>query len=97
MCKTPTQAQKHRMAAVAELGCIVCGSPAAIHHTGTYMGGGRDHNHILPLCGFHHQTGGYGNALHAGKKAWEANYGTEIELMQKVEKRLNSIDGNYGR
>lgn len=89
MRKQSTKAQKARMAAIAELGCIICQSPAAIHHTGTHMGGGRNHDCILPLCGFHHQTGGYGNAIHAGKKAWEDRFGTESELMQKVEKLLH--------
>ena len=88
MSKPATKAQKQRMAKVAELGCVICKGPAAIHHCGTHMGGGRDHDKIIPLCGAHHQTGGYGVALHAGKARWEELHGTEDELMRKVEEML---------
>lgn len=78
---------------VAELGCIVCKlfhsvySPAAIHHTDGKTKSGV-HFKVLPLCGAHHQTGGYGVALHAGKKEFERKYGTEQELLQKVKDLL---------
>jgi hypothetical protein len=35
---------------------------------------------VIPLCGVHHQTGGYGVALHAGRARWELHYGTEEGL-----------------
>jgi hypothetical protein len=32
----------------------------------------------------HHQNGGYGIALHAGQKTFEAKYGTESQLLQQT-------------
>lgn len=81
-------AQKKRMSRIASLGCLICKAPANIHHCDCYMGGGRDHDKVIPLCHVHHQNGGYGIALHAGKKAWEAIHGTEQELMDKTEMLL---------
>ena len=81
------------MRKVRELGCIVCWnemqiySPAAIHHTDGKTKP-EAHFRVLPLCGAHHQTGGYGVALHAGKAEFERRYGTEQELMDQVQKML---------
>lgn len=91
-----TKAEKKHMDRVAELGCIVCmnlgtpGTPASIHHIRTGKGRSQRATHfeVLPLCPFHHQQGGYGNAIHAGQKAWEANFGTELELLEQVRCEL---------
>lgn len=32
----------------------------------------------------HHRNGGYGVAIHAGRRAWEMKYGTEAELLVQV-------------
>lgn len=32
----------------------------------------------------HHQTGGYGIALHAGRAEWERRYGTQFELLEEI-------------
>lgn len=44
---------------VASLGCLVCGTPATIHHVTGYadkMGRTtRDHWRVVPLCPAHHQ------------------------------------------
>lgn len=69
---------------VASLGCLICHGPATIHHCGTYMGGGRDHMKVLPLC-WHHHLGPEGiDGKHMGKRVWEAKYGTEEELLAKT-------------
>ena len=88
MPRAATKAQKRHMMRVADLGCLICAMPAEIHHCGTYMGGGRDHDKILGLCPAHHRTGGYGVAIHAGKKEWERLYGTELDLLAETNKRL---------
>jgi len=87
--RTPTTVEQRFMSKVAELGCIVCRnkykvfSPAAIHHI---EGKTKIDAHfiILPLCPKHHQTGGYGIALHAGRAEWEKRYGTQAELHLQV-------------
>jgi hypothetical protein len=83
------------MAAVADLGCCVCRrefgvySPAAIHHTDGKTKPGA-HMLVLPICQNHHQHGGYGVALHAGRVEWERRYGTTAELLAWVEAELET-------
>lgn len=92
--RTPTAAEKRWMTQVAELNCIVCrngglgSTPAAIHHIDGRTKEGA-HFKILPLCGIHHQTGGYGVALHQGRVAWENRYGTQKQLLKQVQELLN--------
>lgn len=76
---------------VASTGCVVCmnqgiDSPLVeIHHIGNGAMGKRASNYqVLPLCFNHHRGGGHGVAVHAGKKTWEANFGTEKELLAQV-------------
>ena len=91
--RKPTAAEKAHMASVAALGCIVCRrewgvySPAAIHHVDGKTKPDA-HFKILSLCGAHHQTGGYGIALHAGRAEWERRYGTQAELLEWVAGRI---------
>ena len=73
------------MSRVAELGCIVCGSPAQIHHW-------RENNErrndlfIIPLCLFHHTEGT--EAIHNGLHNFEMAYGTQRQLFSKVLDQL---------
>ena len=77
---------------VAALGCIVCRNqnlgetPAEIHHIRTGQGTSQraDHRKSIPLCHMHHRNGGYGVAIHAGRRAWEMKHGTEAELLVQV-------------
>lgn len=48
----------------------------------------------IPLCPRHHTDGGFGIAFHAGKKTWQATYGTERELLS-LTYRLLSERGYY--
>ena len=85
-----TKAEREHLNRVAELGCIICHQPAEIHHLRTGMGIGQrnDHFNVLPLCPTHHRTGGYGTAIHQGRKAFEQNFGSELDLLTRVEKLL---------
>ena len=82
-----TKAEKLHLTLVAELGCIICHQPAEIHHLRTGMGMGQRNTNfnVIPLCPLHHRTGGYGTAFHAGRKAFEQNFGTEEELLKRVK------------
>lgn len=85
----PANAKERRhMQKVAELGCIICGAPAQIHHAKTHMGGGRDHLQVIPLCVNHHNAGIYGTSFHAGKRVWEDKFGMEDDLLAEVAMRL---------
>lgn len=84
--RSSSRAEKIWMSRVAELGCIVCGQPAEIHHIGNGTMGKRASNfEVIPLCHLHHRTGGHGVAVHAGRKTWESIYGTERDLLEQVK------------
>lgn len=83
----PTKAQRERWVKLAERGCIICGYPEAqIHHALTGAGGRKDHDKVLPLCYSHHQGT---QGIHTlGRKAWAKLYGTEQELLDRLESLL---------
>ena len=82
----PTKAQRERWSRIAELGCIICASPACIHHAHTGAGGRKNHDIVLPLCHFHHQGA---QGIHTlGRKAFARKFGTEQELLDKLESLL---------
>ena len=75
--------ENRHMGRVAELGCLVCGSPANVHHIRV--------NHIkndfltIPLCREHHQ-GQF--SIHVDKRQFENIYGSELHLLAETLKRL---------
>lgn len=91
-----TKAEQKHLSRVSAMGCIVCknlgyeDSPAEIHHCskGTGLAIRADNFHVIPLCAIHHRQGGHGVAIHAGRQAWEKNYGTETELLAQVNAEL---------
>jgi hypothetical protein len=85
-----TKAEKLHLNRVADLGCIICHQPAERHHlrAGVGMGQRNTNFNVIPLCPLHHRTGGYGTAIHAGIKAFEQNFGTEQQLLTRVEKLI---------
>lgn len=91
----PTAAERAHLAKVAQLPCCVCGYwPVEVHHlTGAGMALRASHYDTIPLCAQHHRTGGYGVAIHAGQKTWEAKFGLQRDLLERVrqELRITSI------
>jgi len=57
--KAPTAIERRHMDRVAQMGCLVCGGEAAIHHiiSNGYHRITRTHRLIAPLCPRHHQHG----------------------------------------
>ena len=45
----------------------------------------------IPLCPHHHRTGGYGTAIHAGRKGFERNFGTETDLLAITRERIGPV------
>ena len=73
---------------VAQLGCLVCERPAALHHIrpkGTGIGRRTSHFEVIPLCPDHHQ-GKF--SIHMSKRAFEEKYGTEKEILEIVLQRI---------
>ena len=87
-----TKREKAYMDRVAALGCVVCRNlgygetPAQIHHIRHGQGmAQRSSNHlVIPLCPQHHTDGGKGVAIHAGQQAFEAIYGSELDLLAQT-------------
>jgi hypothetical protein len=79
-----TKLEKIHMSKVAELGCIICGAEATIHHCGTYMGGGRNHMRVLPLCWAHHLGPEGIDGKRMSKRQWETKYRSEEMLLEQV-------------
>ena len=91
----PTAAESSYIARVVAAGCIVCRNlghgetPAEAHHIGNGTMGKRASNHeVIALCPSHHRHGGHGVAVHAGRKAFQARYGTEQELLEQTRREL---------
>jgi len=75
------------MGKVAEMGCIICGSPAEVHHIGRQGGQrGKALKDCIPLCPDHHRNGN--DCVHAGRRTFESRFGTEKELLAKTLKLL---------
>lgn len=75
---------------VASVGCIAClqdgifNDYVSIHHVDGRTKPGA-HMKVLPLCGPHHQTGGEdAPAIHPFKARFEAKYGTQEQLLEKL-------------
>ena len=92
-----TKAERDHMGAVAALGCVVCrnlgfgATPAEVHHIGNGTLGKKASNfETIALCPIHHRHGGHGVAVHAGRKAFEDNFGTERELLEQTRRELDA-------
>jgi hypothetical protein len=91
MKKKASVAERKHLQDVASLGCVICKSPCQVHHLRTGMGMGQRNSHYMTigLCHYHHM--GAEGIHHLGKRAWEAKYGTELELLEKVREELGEM------
>ena len=97
--KSKTKAEKMHMNKVASLGCIACfsmgyeDSPAEIHHTRSRAGAGQRSSHydVIPLCARHHRIDK--NAIHQSKVNFEADFGSEEDLLMIVNVMLGIEEG----
>lgn len=96
----PTLEEKKWFDALQQIGCIVClneergVSPPDIHHV--HQNGNRrvSHLHTIPLCPLHHRSGHNTKeyvSRHPWKKEFERRYGTEWELLEQVQQRVNDL------
>lgn len=90
MSKKPaTAAEKRYMGKVAELGCLVCDSPASVHHIREGQGmSERASNYLtIPLCKECHQ-GDF--SIHNSKRQFTSIHGSELELLAETIGRINA-------
>jgi len=85
--KPATKSQRARMLKIKEIGCLICGNaPCDAHHllSGGYR---RGHDFTIGLCKFHH-TESEDFSYHRAKKRFNANHGTDDELLAKQNEIL---------
>lgn len=89
----PTKQDRVRWSEVAALGCVAangvgtstCAGRITIQHCLTGMGRQKDHSKVIPLCWEHHLGKEGIDGKQMSKPAWEAKYGTETILLEKVK------------
>ncbi|MCE9567658.1 MAG: Ref family protein [Planctomycetes bacterium] len=92
--RQPNAEEKRHWHRLLKLPCVVgltsCSGRITIHHCGTSAGGRKDHMRVIPLC-FGHHLGPEGiDGKRMSKRAWQEKYGTETELLEKVNLQLKA-------
>ena len=84
---------KH-LARMKALPCVICRKPGPsdAHHVccGRYSQSRAPDTETIPLCKDHHQDGGPGVAIHAGKESWVAKHGEDVDYLPLVKKWLQN-------
>ena len=81
--KTKTEAEKAYHSKIAGLGCILCESPAQVHHLREGQGmGQRNHWLVIPLCPRHHTE------RHERPDMFRIQHGGELYLLGKTLEKL---------
>ena len=91
---------KKRLETIANLPCCVCKEGqqrfrTEVHHLKikgkNSKGIGRRASDLftIPLCELHHRTGNIGIGFHNGIESWESNFGSQEELLERVNEQLN--------
>ena len=106
--RNPTKDERRWLAAITDLGCIVCllehgqASPASPHHIDGSQKPGA-HLRTIPLCWAHHQGGSDGSnepyvSRHPFKNRFVEEYGTEQELLKDTAHLVDwEFDDEQGR
>ena len=91
--KVATKAEKERLAQIGSMPCYACFQDgrevdAEVHHIRKHTGMGLrpPHSDTIPLCYSHHRTGKI--SVHLGKKEFEKKYGTEQEILKKINREI---------
>ena len=97
--KRPNKIERERLQAVADMPCYACfiegrEVAAEVHHIRSNTGLGLRPSHFatIPLCPTHHRTGKV--SVHLGKKAFVKRYGTEKEILEKVNREIERCREN---
>ena len=91
--KVKTKAEKERLQTIAEMPCYACFQDGVemqseVHHIRKHTGLSirPEHKFTIPLCAKHHRFGKV--SVHLGKKAFVERYGTEQEILKKVNREI---------
>lgn len=93
MKKQRTKEEKDHLSLVASLHCCVCGAhpPSSCHHIRDGLGIAQRaaDEDTIPLCHYHHQGAEGFHTL--GKRAWEAKYGSQRDLLADTMSRIEML------
>ena len=91
--KVKTKAEKERLAQIGSMPCYACfqdglETQSEVHHIRKHTGMGLrpPHSDTIPLCPAHHRNSKI--SVHLGKKEFEKRYGTEQEILKKVNREI---------
>ena len=92
MKKRPNKIERERLRTIGEMPCYACfqdgrETNAEVHHIRSNTGLGwatKLHFATIPLCASHHRTGKL--SVHLGKREFVKRYGTEQEILEKVNR-----------
>jgi hypothetical protein len=97
--KVKTKADKERLQTIAEMPCYACFQDGVemqseVHHIRKHTGLSirPEHKFTIPLCAKHHRFGKV--SVHLGKKAFVERYGTEQEILEKVNREIERCREN---
>ena len=97
--KHKTKAERERLQTIANMPCYACFQegkevPSEVHHIRKHTGMGLRPSHFdtIPLCSGHHRTNKI--YVHLGKKAFVERYGTEQEILEKVNREIERCREN---
>ena len=97
--KVKTKAEKERLQTIAEMPCYACFQDgrevqAEVHHIRKHTGMGLRPSHFdtIPLCSGHHRTNKI--SVHLGKREFVKRYGTEQEILEKVNREIERCREN---
>ena len=96
MAKKPNKLERERLATIGNMPCYACFQDgleiqSEVHHIrslklGSGMGKKSNFIYTIPLCPKHHRHGKV--SVHLGKKEFEKRYGTELEILEKVNREI---------
>jgi len=91
--KRPNKVERERLKTISEMPCYACfidGKEVSseVHHIRKHTGMGLRPSHFdtIPLCSGCHRTNKI--SVHLGKKEFVKRYGTEQEILEKVNREI---------
>ena len=97
--KRPNKVERERLATIGNMPCYACfqdgfETQSEVHHIrkNTGLSIRPDHKLTIPLCPKHHRFGKV--SIHLGKKAFVKRYGTEQEILEKVNREIERCREN---
>ena len=97
--KRPNKIERERLKIISEMPCYACfidGKEVSseVHHIRKHTGMGLRPSHFdtIPLCSGCHRTNKI--SVHLGKREFERRYGTEQEILEKVNREIERCQEN---